>query len=209
MANKQSGFTLLEISIVLAIIGLILGAALYSSGILVNNTKATATVKIISDLSGAVIDFKARYQYLPGDLPTASQNIQGITGGSACDSGNGNGLIDTAEVSCATKMLVLAGFIKGSATGIMTPFNFAPDVAIMAANNSTVNVNAPAVDKFLPPVQNVIEIGTPPLAIPYDAAVAIDTKLDDGNLATGNIRAYPLPNASGVPPTNVTLDVGL
>ena len=196
--NKQIGFTLVEISIVLVIIGLILGTIMYNSDVLVGNTKATSTVKLIQDLTGAVSDFKARYHYLPGDLPKASQDIPGIT----CDYGNGNGLIETTpnEVSCVAQHLVLGGFIKGSAAGIVSPLNpgSSPDVFVMAAKISAVNVAA--VNPFPATVQNVIEISN----IPLDAANAIDSKIDDGTLGSGNVMA-----ASGVDATHVTLDVGL
>ena len=196
--NKQIGFTLVEISIVLVIIGLILGGVVVGGKALIANTKATGTVKLITDLSGAINDFKSRYHYLPGDLPTASQDIQGIT----CDNGNGNGLIEKTpdEVSCVSQHLVLGGFIKGSATGIVSPLNNGslPDVFVMAAKISAVNVAA--VNPFPATVQNVIEISN----IPLDAANAIDSKIDDGTLGSGNVMA-----ASGVDATHVTLDVGL
>ncbi|MDD5395589.1 MAG: prepilin-type N-terminal cleavage/methylation domain-containing protein [Thiothrix sp.] len=196
--NRQIGFTLVEISIVLVIIGLILGAIMYNSNVLIGNTKATSTVKLIQDLTGAVSDFKARYHYLPGDLPKAGDDISGV---GTCDIATataniGNGLIDTAqEVSCAPVELVSAGFIKGSTSGMVSPLNpgLAPDVFLIAKTSA-------AVTTFPTTVQNVIEIRN----IPLDAAQTIDNKIDDGNFGSGNVMA-----ASGVDATHVTLDVGL
>ena len=194
----------------LAIAGLILGAVFVGGQTLIANTKTTGTITLIKDLSGAVRDFKSRYHYLPGDLPVASQDVTGIIGGSTCDIAIpptnpqiGNGLIDTTtEKDCAAQELVLSGFIKGeqSAKGFVSPLNpgTSPDVFVMAAKISAVNVAA--LHPFPATVQNVIEISN----IPLDAAQAIDRKIDDGNLGSGNVMA-----ASGVDATHVMLDVGL
>jgi prepilin-type N-terminal cleavage/methylation domain-containing protein len=50
--KSQKGFTLVEISIVLVIIGLILAGLFVNSDVLIGNTKATSTAKLIQDLSG-------------------------------------------------------------------------------------------------------------------------------------------------------------
>lgn len=201
MKNRHAGFTLIEISIVLVIIGLILSAVFFNSDLLIGNTKVTSTVSLIKDLSGAVTSFKGRFHYLPGDLPTASQDIPGIVAGSACDKGNGNGLVEDPvnEVPCVATHLVLAGFIKGSAAGIVSPLNNGanPDVFVQSANTSAVNVAA--VNPFALTVQNVIEIRN----ITCDAALGIDSKIDDGVGTTGNVRYTTC--ASNL----TTLDIGL
>ena len=208
MINKHAGFTLVEISIVLVIIGLILGAVFVGGQTLIANTKTTGTITLIKDLSGAISDFKSRYHYLPGDLPNAIQDkdISGIT----CDNGNGDGLITKTpkdEVSCVAQHLVLGGFIKGSMTGIVSPLNNGslPDVFVMAAKISTVNLAA--AKPFPITVQNVIEIKN----IPCDAANAIDSKIDDGDTTAGIVISQPpcvSSGASGVPAVT-TLDVAL
>ena len=210
--NKQIGFTLVEISIVLIIIGLILGGLFVGGQALIANTKATGTVKLIQDLTSAVSDFKARYHYLPGDLPIASQEFSGIPSGTLCDKGNGNGLIEKTpdEVSCVSQHLVLGGFIKGSAAGIVSPLNPgpSPDVFVMAAKISEVNVAA--VNPFPATVQNVIEIGTAAQGIPCDAALSIDGKIDDGDTQKGNVMSNPpCVNGGGGMPATTILDVGL
>lgn len=209
--NKQVGFTLVEISIVLVIIGLILGGVFVGDQALIANTKATGTVKLITDLSGAINDFKSRYHYLPGDLPKAHDDIAGIASGSTCDIATstakiGDGLIDTdIEKNCVTVQLVLAGFIKGNAAGIVSPLNAGstPDVFVRATQAFD---TTPAVTSFPPTVQNVIEIQ----GIPCDAANAIDGKIDDGDTTNGNVMSNPacVDSGSGMPATT-TLYVGL
>ena len=204
--NKQAGFTLIELSIALVIIGLILSIIVIKSGVLVGDTKTTSTITLIKDLSGAVIDFKSRYHYLPGDLPKAGDDIPNVSTScniAASTSNIGNGLIDNStESACASEELVLAGFIKGKTTGIFSPFNSGtvPDVLVMSASTSQVNVAA--TNAFALTVQNVIEIRN----IPCEAAIAIDSKIDDSDTTKGNVRIEPVcATASAM----TTLDVSI
>ena len=81
---------------------------------------------------------------MPGDLPKAGDDIPNVS--TACNiaastSNIGNGLIDTAtESSCVAEQLVLAGFIKGKTTGIVSPLNngLTPDVFVTSAHQVTV-----------------------------------------------------------------------
>ena len=204
--NKHSGFTLIEISIVLGIIGLILGAVMLSSTDVIGKTKTTGTLSLIKDLSAAITDFKGRYHYLPGDLPKAANDIPNLATGSKCDiSPNltiGNGQIDTAdEKDCVAVELLQAGLIKGNISGIMSPYNRGqtPDVFVLTTNQSA-GVETLVVPTFAATVQNAIEIRN----IPCDAATAIDNKIDDGNATTGNVISSAC-GASGL----TTLDVAL
>ena len=189
--NKQTGFTLIELSIALVIIGLILSMIVLKSGLLIDDTKTTSTITLIKDLTGAVSDFKNRYHYLPGDLPKAGDDIPNVS--TACNiaastSNIGNGLIDNpTESACATEEIVLAGFIKGKTAGTFSPFNSGtiPDVFVMSAETSQVNVAT--TNAFALTVQNVIEIRN----IPCEAANAIDRKMDDGDTTKGNVRIEP------------------
>lgn len=207
--NKQAGFTLIEMAIVLTIIGLILGAVLLNGTGVIGNTKTTGTITLIKDLSGAISDFKSRYHYLPGDLPNAGDDIPEVASNypqcNIAPNGTiGDGLIDTdPEINCVPVLLVLGGFIKGNIAGIWSPFNSSstPDVFVRSAVTSAVNVAA--TNPFPLTVQNVIEI----TGLPCDAAKSIDQKIDDGDLTTGNVRASP---SCGVTPTSTTtLDIAL
>lgn len=184
--NKSRGFTLIEIAIVLTIIGILLGAILLRSGSIIGNAKTTDTLALIKDLSAAINDLKNRYHYLPGDIPKAGDDITGIS--AACNIATttaniGNGQIDTAaEVACVAEHLVQAGLIKGSASGIFSQNNASttPDVLLIARR--TGGSLPPA---FPPTVLNEIELTNQPC----ETAKAVDSKLDDGDFTTGNIRA--------------------
>lgn len=189
--KSQSGFTLVEISIVLVIISLILGGVFLSGTVTIGNTKNISTISLIKDLTMGINDFKNRFHYLPGDLPNANSDIAGITASyPQCEiSPNGtigNGIIDTnVERGCVSVHLALAGYIKGSPLGITSPFSQSSiaDVFFIAANTSAVNVAA--INPFPANIRNLIEITN----IPCDAAINIDRKIDDGVATSGNVRS--------------------
>lgn len=201
--NKHSGFTLIEISIVLVIIGLILGAVMLKSDIVIGNTKTTGAISLIKDLSGAIADFKGRYHYLPGDMPKAGDDIPNIS--STCNiltttTNIGNGLLDeTPEQGCVAEHLVQAGYIKGNAAGIESPYKTGPTADVSVKSRGSASVTT-----YSGTVLNVIEIRQ----IPCDAANAIDSKMDDGDTTKGNVRSNPS-CVNGSSGTLATLDIAL
>jgi prepilin-type N-terminal cleavage/methylation domain-containing protein len=189
--RTKKGFTLIEMAVVLLIISLILGAIFVGKSNLIQSGQTHDAMSIASDLSAAVRDFKARYHYLPGDFPinAANPEIPGVS--VACiigglDAGNGNGLIEVPaggghpdETSCVPVHLFYAGYIKGGSGSIQTAFG---SVRAVAKTRSNVTVSG---NLQFNNVQNVIEFAN----LPCDVANSIDLKLDDGNLATGNVMA--------------------
>ena len=170
--NTEKGFTLVEVSIVLVIIGLILGGILQGQS-LIRSMQAKDVMTIIKDLQTASQYFKERYHYLPGDFPVTSVNeiVNVVVPG-----GNGNGLINTAaEVALVPNHLVNAGFIRGNDQPIRTQYGI-----VRVISRATSNVAA------LPAsILNVIELAN----LPCDIAMEIDLKMDDGAIGTGNARA--------------------
>src|SRR5215210_4736675 len=93
MQNKESGFTLIEIAIVLVIIGLLLGGVLKGQE-LITSARVRNLISMQDGIKAAYFGFLDRYRALPGDYAQASANITGVTGGGACGvgtAGNGNG----------------------------------------------------------------------------------------------------------------------
>jgi prepilin-type N-terminal cleavage/methylation domain-containing protein len=133
-AQKNSGFTLLEMSIVLAIIGLLVGGIL-AGQTFITNSRLNTLVGESRYYINAFNQFNNQYKAMPGDFSTAStwwpdfKNSTGANGGNGADNGDGNGLIragavapnnGNGELFGAFEHLALIGLIKGSYTGATT-----------------------------------------------------------------------------------------
>lgn len=100
MQNKQ-GFTLIELSIVLIIIGLVIGGVLVGRD-LIASAEIRAQISQIDAYQAAVNTFKLKYGYLPGDIPGATATGFGLaTRAGDTARGDGNGLIDGGCASTA------------------------------------------------------------------------------------------------------------
>lgn len=126
---SPSAFTLLEMSIVLVVIALLVGATLSLNNYLANSRLIT-TMNQAKQLSAAALQFQMRYNTMPGDYATASSAWTGA------GNGDGNGLIRAAAVAVpleryyAFQHLGLAGFIPGAYTG-----------AVNGTGGATIGVN--------------------------------------------------------------------
>ena len=114
MQKPQSGFTLIEIAIVLVIIGLLLGGVLKGQELIT----AARVRNLISNQDGvkaAYFGFLDRYRALPGDYSAARTNIPNCTADATCPNGDGDGQIEAAQESIASwSHLSKAGFITGN-----------------------------------------------------------------------------------------------
>ena len=121
--HTQSGFTLVEIAIVLVIVGLILGGVMKGQA-LIDNARVRSLATDVSGIQTAWYSFQDRYRSYPGDFPNASAQID-----SAAKSGNGNGKIDDdQERASVWQQLSLAGFITGNFDGSGASAGTATDV---------------------------------------------------------------------------------
>lgn len=85
--KKQSGFTLIEIAIVLVIIGLLLGGVLKGQEMM-TNAKIKRVSNDFNGVSAAIFSYLDRYSAFPGDDPNALARW-----GAPTISGNGDGVI--------------------------------------------------------------------------------------------------------------------
>jgi prepilin-type N-terminal cleavage/methylation domain-containing protein len=76
---RQSGFTLVEIAIVLVIIGLLLGGVLKGQE-MIENGRIKSIVTDMNGVSAAFNTYLDRYKAIPGDETTATMSARGWTG---------------------------------------------------------------------------------------------------------------------------------
>lgn len=92
------GFTLIELSIVLVIIGLIVGGVLVGRELIASAT-VRAQVTQIERYNTAANTFRGKYGYLPGDIPSPYATQFGFIApgaGAAAGEGDGNGVLQGA-----------------------------------------------------------------------------------------------------------------
>ncbi|MDX1975272.1 MAG: prepilin-type N-terminal cleavage/methylation domain-containing protein [Rickettsiales bacterium] len=104
--QSQSGFTLIELSIVLVIIGLIVGGVLVGQD-LIKAAEIRATVGQIEKYNTSVNAFRSKYKGIPGDIPNAANFWASLAGGTASQAGEGNGdglvqSLSADDTVCAT-----------------------------------------------------------------------------------------------------------
>lgn len=97
LKHTQSGFTLVELAIVMIIVGLLIGGVLKGQE-LIANAKTTATIAQVKGFQTAMLTFRDTYGSLPGDMANATTRIQGCgpdndAAGNFCQNGNGNGIV--------------------------------------------------------------------------------------------------------------------
>lgn len=92
------GFTLIEMSVVLTIIGLIIGAVI-AGQMIVKQSKIRNTLSTIQQVTASVNTFKQKYGQLPGDLDNATSywgtnpDCDGLRTGTATCDGDSDGTI--------------------------------------------------------------------------------------------------------------------
>jgi type II secretory pathway pseudopilin PulG len=185
--RKLSGFTLIEIAIILVIIGLLLGGILKGQE-LINSTKVKSLAHDFRSIPTYIYGYGDKYHALPGDDKAATSHVPGAT-----NNGNGNDVIDgkyipqalTDETLNFWQHVRLAGLASGptvlptdtSGIKIFLPSN-AQGGLVGIANGATDN-----------PVQGLR--GTYVICstgILGNFAKQLDTALDDGVTNTGSMQ---------------------
>ncbi len=199
--NKQTGFTLIEIAIVLVIIGLLTGGVLKGQE-LITNAKVNNTITKMDGLKAAVFGFQDRFRALPGDMGNAATVIG--NGAVNCATGCDNGLIQPwYNTSLVTNHLLAAGFYSGA-------YSTAESNTVPTAQNAPTNPWGGPM--FVAYYNNYYTAGTATSrngiytgrSIPSSVMAEIDRKIDDGTPQTGSFRsAYPVATSASCVSGNV------
>lgn len=114
--SQRQGFTLIEMSIVLVIIGLIVGGVLAGKE-LVDNAKVLKLRSAVENAVAATRSFEGKYDALPGDMANANVIWPSCDSPATNCNGNGNQKIDLTESARAWQQLSDAGMVPGSYDG--------------------------------------------------------------------------------------------
>jgi prepilin-type N-terminal cleavage/methylation domain-containing protein len=213
---RYQGFSLVELSIVLVILGLLVGGILGGQS-LIRASELRSIVAEMENFSTAINSFREKHQALPGDLANAYQFWGAPCGTDTSDmavgcNGDGNGYIALSGNGEGVKIwehLALAQMIEGAFTGggvidgeVVLSVDNSPGSKFPQAywgfyNSSMSSVFAPAGFGSTPDPGVYLQIGgfdtngTGLYGIPSMSSAEawnIDTKLDDGNGETGKVR---------------------
>jgi prepilin-type N-terminal cleavage/methylation domain-containing protein len=199
--QRQRGFTLVEIAIVLVIIGLLLGGILKGQE-LITSARVRNLADQNSGIQAAYYGFIDRYRQVPGDMLAAGprgacnvigNDVPGCPGAGV--GGNGNGRLDDedwGEASNAWSHLSAARFIQGSYTGNAnsaatyaaidkSPANVFQGY-VMVTRSDEFETNASGASRL------VYVFGR---NIPVNVIRELDLKIDDGQPQTGVLRSTP------------------
>ena len=191
--NKQTGFTLIELAIVLVIIGLLLGGVLRGQE-LINSARVKSLTREFQNIQVYIYGYQDRFRALPGDDPAAVTHLAAATQGATPPAGNGliNGAWNSTAVADESYLfwqhVRLAGLAPGStATGT-------PEFEPRNSNGGRIGVQSIAASFATITGMTGAYAVCSDLILGRDAT-QLDTTLDDGNTATGNLRVV----ATGVP----------
>jgi prepilin-type N-terminal cleavage/methylation domain-containing protein len=212
MRKQQSGFTLVEIAIVLVIIGLLLGGILKGQE-LINSAKVKNLANDFRVIPTYIYAYQDKFKSLPGDDKVASTHVTGATDPPAAAAGNGvingnwNSTTATDESFLFWQHVRLANLAAGPTD--VTDVTYVPKNAVGGTIGISSGTPAQLQITGMSGTYQICSAG-----ILGKFAKQLDVQMDDGNTATGSLRvvadgaalnAAALANAAVDDATNYTV----
>lgn len=184
--KKQTGFTLIELAIVLVIIGLLLGGVLRGQE-LINSARVKSLITELKNVQVYIYGYQDRFRALPGDDQQAVAHVNGTaatSGGhvqNAVIQGAWNSTTQTDESYLFWQHVRLAGLASGST--VLGAANYTP------LNSSGGPLGVQSVNGFaIAGLQGAYVACSSGILGRF--AEQIDVTLDDGDTDGGSVRAF-------------------
>lgn len=203
--NKESGFTLVELAIVLMIIGVLIGGVL--KGIeLVENGRVLKTVKTVEQIQTAMTMFSSSYRAAPGDIRNPGAVIPNCTTAPCTDSGDGDAFINvtnnakdttawdtTAEGRNFWIHLARTNMFSGIQYDYAgTPNKYGIDFPLTPLGGLQIQSfrEAPRRYTYMMLLNDFNAPSAGGYSLTPSSAARIDQKMDDGNATLGKVTGY-------------------
>jgi len=207
LKSQQSGFTLVEIAIVLVIIGLLLGGILKGQE-LINSAKVKNLANDFRVIPTYIYAYQDKFKALPGDDNAVTTHVTGSTLATTPASSQGNGVINgnwnsttnTDESRLFWQHVRLANLAAGptdTADASYTPKNaVGGSLGVTSATTAQLQISG------MSGTYMVCSGG-----ILGKFAKQLDIQMDDGNTQTGSLRVVPDPSPMATAaPAMTTID---
>ncbi|MFA6013682.1 MAG: prepilin-type N-terminal cleavage/methylation domain-containing protein [Gallionellaceae bacterium] len=193
MKSKQSGFTLIEIAIVLVIIGLLLGGVLKGQE-LINSAKVKNLAGDFKNIPVFIYGYQDKFKALPGDDSAAVTHVAATANGGGTGTINGKWNDVAGETFSFWQHVRLAGLAAGAtdvAAADYLPVNAVGGkigITNSGATDSPITLPAPGIKGAYIVCSN---------GIAGKFVKQLDVTMDDGNTATGSLQATAQGTSSG------------